>query len=408
MTYLAPRQGLFAIIILVGIALHLLFFVISQDHRITQQYRHVLDREVALLAEELSTSLSNKDQVSMSVIAGNYIKNDNIEFVAIYNNQDKLLVFVGQESNQGISSQSMITLDSRVLGSVQIYAPNISRAQIILDNWLFLLATCVLYLLIFFIYSYVARPSKELQQQMTRDIRNELLALEVLATQNHTAEPEPEPSQEAVQQEEQKPSAPKLPINEATDKLRVVKICFEDHHKLLETVDYRSKSTYFALCNQLLDRALLHLLKLPVFAGVSVFAVEYYDEQKAMVILQADNDNAQVALAAAMLAKLMMVLNQIVYDKHRELKRFCLPIRTLVSSFDKQDAIVGVATKYRKSPLLLVDKVDVIQIANHGRLESLPDPTSVDERESRYLSDIKPLMAGKLTTVRDMVLLSDG
>lgn len=409
MTYLAPRQGLFAIIILFGIALHLAFFVISQEHRLTEQYQRILDREVVSLAEELSTSMSNKDQVSMSVMASNYVKNDSIDAVAIFDSKDKSLVSVGQKANQGVAAHSMITLDNKVLGSVQLYAPKISRAQIISDNWLFLAATLVLYVLIFFIYGYVARPSKEMQQQMAKDIRDELLALGMLSPQKTEAEPVIQPnSQTQVAQPDNmfNPVPPKSLVNEDIDKLRVVKICFEDNNKLLETIDYHTKSTYFALCNQLLDRAVYSLLGLSLFAGVSVFDIEYYDNQKALVILKADNPDAKVALAAVMLAKLMMMLNQIVYNKHRELKRFCLQIRTLVSKVDKQDAVADVAKKHRESPLILVSATDLAQIGIYGELGRLSELTTVDERESRYLSGVSPAMGERLISVRDMVLLS--
>lgn len=404
MIYLAPRQGLFAIIILVSMGLHLLFFVISQEHRLTGQYQAVLDREVLLLADELSAPMSHVDTVSMSVIANNYLKNDNIERIAIYTNKETLLLSVGQEANQGIKADTKITLDNKVLGTVQTYAPKIGRAQIIVDNWLFLSATLVLYGLIFFIYSYVARPTKELQQQMAKDIRSELLALGVLPAtfeEPSSVSDLPKPPPQTITTTSKEPV-----IDENSDNVRVVQICFEDNYGLLETVDHRSKSIYFALYNQLLDRA-LRLLSLPLFVGVSVSDVVHYDSPKATVVLRADNSDAKVALAALMLAKLMNMLSQVVYDKHRELKYFCLPVRTLVSKPDSQDAITTVAKKHSESPLLLLNASDLEQIAIYAELGKLSELTSVEERESRYLIRMSPAMNEQLLLLRQEILLAE-
>lgn len=415
MNYLAPRQGLFAMIILVSIVLHLLFFVLGQEHRLTQQYQHAIDREVAFLAEELAIPLNNADSVGMSVIAGRYIKSDNVEFIGVYNSKGQLLVPVGQDTKQGVVSESTITLNDKVLGKATIYAPAVSRAKIISDNWIFLMGVLVLYVLIFLIYGYMAHPTKELEQRIAQNVRTQLLKsgvqlydnvpttpqFETIQIKSSTASPPPEPLAD-----HRTPSSP-YPLDLTDSCVRVVQIRFEDLNNLLDTVDYHHQTTYFTLCDQLLVRAVKNLLNLPILTGVHLVQIEKYSSQGAKVMLRADNDQAKVAVASVLLSKLMMMLNQIVYNKHRELKRFALLIRTTISSVDNQAKVLGISKKHRESPLILLPLDDLAQIAQYAELDKLSDVTTVDERECRCLRAIKPIMIERLEAVRDATLLQE-
>lgn len=81
MTYLAPRQGIFAAIVLTSLVLHLLFFAISTERSIAAQNQAVVDRSIATLSQELAAPLSAYDRVSMSVIMEPYAKEEAIGYV---------------------------------------------------------------------------------------------------------------------------------------------------------------------------------------------------------------------------------------------------------------------------------------------------------------------------------------
>lgn len=433
MTYSAPRQGLFAIIILVSASLHLLFFVIGQEYKLTQQYQAVAQQEVVLLAEEMTAPLNAVDRVSMSVIAGRYIQDEIIDFIGVYDSADNLLVPVGKESKDGFIDKEVVTSGSSVLGSVVIHTKAISRAKIISDNWLFLLGIFALYSMIWLIYGYLARPSKELRDEIANDVRIRLLATGILSphlqmdASSHISEGK-EDTQSVVT--EQEPQAQAVVVTEALESdqpeevnnlndlsqqlpedeqnsLLVVQIRFEDPHQLLDTVSHQTKSIYFSLYDQLLNKSVQELLKLPILAGVSLFNIDAYDNKGALVILKAQNRHAKVGTAAIMLAKLVLMLNQIVYEKHRELKRFCLPVRTMVSDVGQAEAVVMVAKKHNENPLILVPASVISQVENYIELGKLLEPLTVSERESRFLKKVSQSTAERLQKVRDAVLLSD-
>lgn len=431
-------------IILASLFLHLLFFVISQDYKLSEHYKSVAEQEVSALASEMTAPFGVMDQVSMSVIAMRYIKHDTLDYVGVYDNQGNVIVPVGQENPTGFVAKETIISGDQVLGSVVVQTPTVSRATIIASNWLFFVGVMGLHVIIWLVYGYFARPTQELKDEIANDVRNRLLANGILSPhlqidKSEKTEPllntEPKAETEKTdktdnthtddtdstektdkkekrgmgsilkaQFEHFKPKA--TPI-EDTQSAMVVQTYFDDPNGLLETLGVHAKSAYFALCDQLLQKACTELLALPLLAGVSVSETTTHDDKGAKITLIANDDKAQLALASVMLAKLMLMLNQIVYDKHRELKRFCLPMRTFVSDIDQQDEIITVGKKHRDTPLILVSESSLEQLAEHVELRKLLDPTTVGERESRYLKKQSETIGEHLKTVRDNVLLSD-
>ena len=108
MTYFAPRQGLFAIVMFISLSLQLLAFVVAQEYRINQQNQDGVKHDTILIAEEMSIPLNANDRVSLSVIAEHFIKDDSIDFVGVYNNENQLLVSVGKESESGTGLLSFL------------------------------------------------------------------------------------------------------------------------------------------------------------------------------------------------------------------------------------------------------------------------------------------------------------
>nr|WP_261871144.1 hypothetical protein [Psychrobacter sp. JCM 18901] len=92
MTYLAPRQGLFAIILLVSFCLQTLLLVISTDQQLSNSRALKGEQMVAQLIDEARLSLENKDRVSLSVIANRYTSEQDVTRILIKDNNDDILV----------------------------------------------------------------------------------------------------------------------------------------------------------------------------------------------------------------------------------------------------------------------------------------------------------------------------
>lgn len=418
MTYSAPRQGQFAMIILASLFLHLLLFVISQDYKLSEHYKNSAEQEMIWLTEEISAPLSTMDRVSMSVIADRYIKHDTLDFVGIYDDKNTLIVPVGQETKNGHRQKNTITSGNKVLGYIVIQTPSVSRAKIISDNWAFFLGVLALHIIIWLIYGYFARPDETLTDEIASDVRARLLAngilsphLQIDPKHDTTKTDKPLKVSDLIKPNQQintLDKADKKPeVHTDEQNIMTIQLNFEDPNGLLGTLGVHAKSAYFALCTQLLNKTIKEMLSLPLLAGVVINEIGTYDDKGTTLTLKATTPEAELAIASVMLAKLMLMLNQIVYDKHRELKRFCLPIRVLVSDPHQEDTILAVAKKHRENPLILINETALTRLAKHIEVGKLLDPLTVGERESRHVKKVSESIGGHLQAVRDTVLLSE-
>lgn len=290
MTFLAPRQGLFAAIILISLCLHTLFFVVSEEREIKDEQRAVAEKSVALLAQELKVPLATNDRISMSVVADKYVKESQVSFVGIYDAKDQLLVPVGSDNDSGVALRESVVSGSDALGSVVVKAADVSRAEIISKHWLFLLGALGLHAMLWLLYGYLARPTQELKEAIAKKVRMDLLDKGILyQPPQHSEESEPASSQNSIKsflekaKTEQKPDQSTQVAAQSTeaslhDQDYIVQMLFEDPNQLLATVSHDNKAAYFALCDQLLDKAIVHLLELPLLTGVDASVIKYYDD----------------------------------------------------------------------------------------------------------------------------------
>ncbi|MEN2750056.1 hypothetical protein AAIR29_00275 [Psychrobacter sp. FBL11] len=173
MTYLAPRQGLFAIIILVSFCLQTLLLVISTDQQLTTSREQKGEQMVAQLIDEARLSLENEDRVSLSVIANRYTSEQDVARIVIKDSNDEILVPVGNAPmQQGDTISQMATKGDAVIGSVALTLKDISKGEIIAMQWPFVIGSLVLHLFLWLLYGYVARPTKEQINALSRDIQD--------------------------------------------------------------------------------------------------------------------------------------------------------------------------------------------------------------------------------------------
>ena len=414
MTYLAPRQGIFAAIVLTSLVLHLLFFAISTERSIAAQNQAVVDRSIATLSQELAAPLSAYDRVSMSVIMEPYAKEEAIGYVGVNDSQGGVLVSLGQSSD-GYRAEQVITSGDQVMGKIAVQAKAVSRAEILSGNWVFLLSVIGLHVMLWLIYGYVARPSDELKAQIAKSVRKELLSKGILPDQTlHTA-PSAAPdtaSTEQVQDDEDEAQDEVAPRPEREPEAQLaaaytVQLTFNDPHHLLTTVSIDTKEAYLALCDQLFDRACAAVLELPLFAGVALADKHPFDESGTAVTLYATDDHAKTAAAAAVLSKLLVMVNEVVYQKHRELKRFALPVKTVCSDSMLSDVAKNILVMRKEESLTIFGEAGRSQVSMYMTLAPLSHPSTVHERDGREIVGVTNATAERLKIARDKVLLGE-
>lgn len=415
MTYLAPRQGIFAAIVLASLVLHLLFFVISAERGISTQNQQAVERSVMMLSQEIAAPLAAYDRVSMSVIADPYVDEPMIAYVGIYDSQGGVLVPLG-EMAEGYRAEEVVTSGDQVLGKVVVQAKTVSRAKILSGNWVFLLSVIGLHIILWLIYGYVARPTEALKSQIAKEVRTELLSKGILSeqitdepathiqsTEDNDVVSDDEITASISTENQSDPNHTKLELAAAY----TVQVQFQDPYSLLTTVSIESKDAYFALCDQLFERACHALLELPLFAGVAMIDQNPFTEQGASVTLYATDDHAKTAAAAALLSQLLLMVNEVVYQKHRELKRFALPIKTVTSDSELSDVAKSILAIRKEKSLIIFAEAGRNQAAMYMTLAAITHPSTVHERDSREVVGMTSATADRLKIARDKTLLGD-
>ncbi len=493
MTYLAPRQGLFAIILLVSFCLQTLLLVISTDQQLSNSRAQKGEQMVAQLIDEARLSLENKDRVSLSVIANRYTSEQDVTRILIKDNNGDVLVPVGNAPmQQGDTISQIATKGDAVIGSVALTLKDISKGEIIAMQWPFVIGSMLLHLLLWLIYGYIARPTKEqinalsraiqdLHREQYRQIDQREFArgyernlergdekedvsaesasaanaaatsrnpnvdksdlprkldihsavnqyvrgqqgqnLELDATRDTTAHAMSNDGADNLQDQLTAGNAnnhdshksngsngmARLSANRPFDSVSV-QIVFHDEFNMLERLAPSQRLPYLALCTQLLNQAVTELLKQPLLLGVSAINEPRFDESGAYVMLKADNSHAKVALAGVMLAKLYLMLNKIIHDKHIELSRFALPAKAGVSDNAQVEAMSHLLESVGKKEqmLILLPNAGIKQINHHVQLQSVMRPTTVYERECAIFDGGNDAMIQRLADVRNAVLM---
>ena len=424
-----------------------------------------------------------------------------------------LLVPVGNAPmQQGDTISQIATKGDAVIGSVALTLKDISKGEIIAMQWPFVIGSMILHLLLWLIYSYIARPTREQINAISRDVQDvhreqyrqfdqrsydrELERRQSVPTadvEKDTSESDgfghdghglldsqSKSQADASAVQKPQPNTRKLdihsavnqyvrnqqnqdvaldgnikggtadtdtasnmtdsPLNDNTTHKALasnqhannnannhannhasrlsatrafdsvsVQIVFHDEFNMLERLAPSQRLPYLALCTQLLNQAVTELLKQPLLLGVSVLNEPRFDESGAYVMLKADNSHAKVALAGVMLAKLYLMLNKIIHDKHIELSRFALPAKAGVSDNAQVEAMTHLLDSIGKKEqmLILLPNSGLKQISHHVQVQSVMRPTTVYERECAIFDGGNDAMIQRLADVRNAVLMID-
>ena len=509
MTYLAPRQGLFAIILLISFCIQSLFFVVSTERQLDEMRVQTGERMMAQLVDETKLPLLSQDRVSLSVIAKRYTADYNVSSLTIRDPNGAVLVQTGSAPLQGGDQvQHIATADNKALGTLTLTLTENSKGEIIASQWPFLLGSFILNLLIWLLYGYMARPTKAQLSALSREVQEHYLAQQprprrlrrdenaddlqsdefasdthastgtvmgegnqnddsvdaatmasllghgslaakaampsstatvnmhqalnqyVQSHQGTTSQDNPhelassERTDNASQTSEHTPSvlpdmqsepasAPDVQQqNKATGKQRpfdtaCIQIHYVDKYNLIAALAPEKSTPYFALCTQLLQQGIDEILSQPLFFGVTLINNPTFDAKGARVLLKATTSHAKVGLAAVILSKLYVMLNQIIVAKHHELKQFAAKVKIGVSDQEHKKPVAQLIENLAQEDeiIILLPSDGVKQLNGQVQLRNVANPMTVYERECALFEGTNDAMVQRLVDMRDAVLL---
>lgn len=409
-TYPAPRQGRFALVLLVSLFVHILGFVLTLEHTLMTQKQKAIEELALHLAAEVKKPLVADDRIGLSVIAANYKAKAGVGFVGIFDAKDKLLVPTGTDT--GVVGKSVVVSEGTLpIGRVEIKPAPVNRAEVMKTHWLYLLGSVGMHFLLWAGYAALARPPRQLKKEIAEEVRNDMIA-----TKAQADTPVPPPSTPAPPNSVQAfiqsqltgtPSPAKPAIELDDEKAIVVKIIFTDKRELFGVMAQGQAHAYLALCNQLLEKTLACLAKNALAARVSYQIQEPFDEHGAVVVLTSEDVNARTPLVAAMFVKLFVSVNQIVYKKHRELKKFALPIKAIAADGGRLGIATQIVSTEQEATFVMMEKTKITQIAQHINLVPYKAPTSIHEKDTFVLTQVNDNISRILENLRKDILSVD-
>lgn len=484
MTYLAPRQGLFAIIILISFFIHTTLLLISTNQQLDELKTQTGERMLVQLIDEVKLPLLSKDKVSLSVLTGRYTSENTVASLTIKDIDDEVVLQTGQaQLLQGDTISRKVIMGDTVIGTVNMTLRDTGNGEIIASQWIFILGSFITHLLIWLLYGYVARPTREQLAALSRDVQDYLnsqnqdyrhgqtrssdQAVEPAADglsihkalneyikaqqdddssereayrdgeeqpgslptegkvessykpdiltkiDNHATagnDPDTAVNQEASNQSSrtEEPSKPKSLVANRPLEVASVTILFHDPNSLLSTLALEKSKPYFALCTQLLQRTIDELLKQPILFGIKLNNTPVFDQHGATVEFYGTTEHSKAGLAAMMLAKTYIMLNQVTVMKHHELQRFAIDVVVGVSDKATSEKMEQLLDKNAKANeiLTLLPVEGIKQLRGYIQLQSLKNPTTIYERDCALLEGVSDSMMQRLIDVRDAVLLS--
>lgn len=456
MTHLAPRQGWFATAILASFCLHLLVFVITGTSQQEKRYQEHATTLAKSLSQELELPLSIGDPVGASVIISRHRNDTAVSSIAVYGADDKLIVPLGNTEQHTPPVTANIE-NGKPLGKVVIIPNQVSRTAIFMEYWLYLFFVLILHILLWFFYGYIAQPSKEYEERLQEEVRKKLVAngIPLESDQDKTQPPSEEkptfdPTSFGLTDTDDKkrtlgglfdkltgktddpentPRTPKITLkteydtpaesgfsfystNQKTTEHLYIQLTFIDDNRLLNMLEDSAKNSYLALCNQLLDKTANKVLSRPLLAGVRLDSIQHFQEQEdghwvACIKIGRSNNYARLALAGAMMSKLIPSINQVVYTRHRDMGMFALPIKAIASDETRKEGALLLLQKRNESSLLLLNQEDNNQLNAHFSLARHKEANTLYEKECRIITSANDDMLKQMTDLRNAILLQD-
>ena len=455
MNHLAPRQGKFAIVLLISFCLHFLMLTFSSEKSQYEQRTQKGEKIVEQLAKEAMVGITSQDRISLSVLANRYQVDQEVAKLVISDQNNQPLVQTGQAQNEvGQVIDKPIIQNNQVLGHATITMKAVSKGEIVSSQWLFVLGSAILHGFLWLIYGYMARPTQEQLAQLGEKVQQHIALARgslastspVLTTDSElqldednlyskagdssaTAQPAAtgktindflnrEKSKSVNDNNQAQPTATDATANLAqqttVDSQKQpeieLQIHFYDQYHLLKRVAPEVAKPYFQLCNQLLMRASNSLFNSSnnvlnrYIKDVYIKDSSHFNANGAVIHLAGKAE--QLPLAAVLLSKLLIILNQVVYEKHRELSRFALPF-TIGTSISHRfgDVQKLMANHAKEDGLLLLYPLDLLKtLDGKVQFKNLQHPTTITEREMVWYNGLSETLMTELIAKRDDIL----
>lgn len=372
------------------------------------------------LAEDSLANMIPVDTVSLALLANRYSARPDVAALKITASDGRVLTTGGAAPTRaGEVFHKKILLDKQPVGDIELILIEPSFGEIIRDQWLPLLLAAFMHMLLWLLYRVIARPTRsEYLATLARErqLKEQVLALKLTV---ETAQKNAVIAQAIAQQKREGTPVQAATVQQPAEALPpqaaayVLHISFADPKQLLGTLSPGLARPYFHLCQTLLEQAITQT-KQQMQVVVDCTVLQAFGENGAVVAVNKNEKTTtpNIALFLVKLAKLFNELTDVVYRRHREIKRFALHTRCAVTEqqvgHPAQALAQGLIQHVNSNELALhVSDEQVLVVQQSFQLAPFTNPTDAQTREALMVIAMNVECAKFVAQSRDRILSGD-
>ncbi|MCO8097441.1 hypothetical protein NI462_09665 [Acinetobacter lwoffii] len=409
----APRQGLFASLLIVSFALHTFLLVLATTHQLNENRANQGQLITSQLVTDSLSELEPPNRVSLALLANRYATNPSVASIRILDAKAQVLATGGlTKTREGEVFVRDALQNEKKVGVIEITLIEPSIGEILRTQWLAILFSFIIHGLLWVAYRAVARPSRT--EYLARINNESRLKFEIqtltqaLEQEKHNAALAIAQAQQAVKnkakEKEHKPAALE------SDSLSL-NIQFYDPKQLLDSVNKTVSVPYFNLCQIFLNKATELCVQRYKLNSSDICTIHKFDEKGATISIAADKPNALACLT--MISAVFQLLSEVLYKRYREEKRFVLQTRSAIAAKVEEMQLSSVQAAKRltqhlvaKESALHVPNTLLKDVSDHFQLVSMPNPTNVLTRHAFVVNGMDAESAELAQTFRTEILKS--
>jgi len=409
----APRQGLFASLLIVSFALHTFLLVLATTHQLNENRANQGQLITSQLVTDSLSELEPPNRVSLALLANRYATNPSVASIRILDAKAQVLATGGlTKTREGEVFVRDALQNEKKVGVIEITLIEPSIGEILRTQWLAILFSFIIHGLLWVAYRAVARPSRT--EYLAR-INNESRLKFEIQTLTQALEQEKHNAALAIAQAQQ---AVKNKAKEKEHKPAVLEsdslslnIQFYDPKQLLDSVNKTVSVPYFNLCQIFLNKATELCVQRYKLNSSDICTVHKFDEKGATISIAADKPNALACMT--MISAVFQLLSEVLYKRYREEKRFVLQTRSAIASKVEEMQLSSVQAAERltqhlvaKESALHVPNTLLKDVSDHFQLVSMPNPANVLTRHAFVVNGMDAESAELAQTFRTEILKS--
>ncbi|MCJ8513303.1 hypothetical protein [Acinetobacter lwoffii] len=409
----APRQGLFASLLIVSFALHTFLLVLATTHQLNENRANQGQLITSQLVTDSLSELEPPNRVSLALLANRYATNPSVASIRILDAKAQVLATGGlTKTREGEVFVRDALQNEKKVGVIEITLIEPSIGEILRTQWLAILFSFIIHGLLWVAYRAVARPSRT--EYLARINNESRLKFEIqtltqaLEQEKHNAALAIAQAQQAVKNKaKEKEHKPAILESDSLS----LNIQFYDPKQLLDSVNKTVSVPYFNLCQIFLNKATELCVQRYKLNSSDICTVHKFDEKGATISIAADKPNALACLT--MISAVFQLLSEVLYKRYREEKRFVLQTRSAIASKVEEMQLSSVQAAERltqhlvaKESALHVPNSLLKDVSDHFQLVSMPNPTNVLTRHAFVVNGMDAESAELAQTFRTEILKS--